>query len=48
MFAGGERVADGCTPAKPPWSEVMIFLYFFLRQINSTIISAHKKEPAFK
>ena len=32
MFAGGEGVVRGHTPAKPQWSEVMIFWYLLLRQ----------------
>ena len=32
MFAGGHRFPGGRTPAKPPWSEVMIFLDVLLRQ----------------
>ena len=32
MFAGGGSAADSRTPAKPLWSEVMIFLGDFLRQ----------------
>ena len=34
MLAGGRRFPGGCIPAKPPWSEVMIFLEDFLRQGN--------------
>ena len=34
MLAGGRRFPGGCIPAKPPWSEVMIFLEDFLRQEN--------------
>ena len=32
MFAGGEGVVQGLTPAKPLWSEVMIFWCLLLRQ----------------
>ena len=32
MLAGGVCVVGGRTPAKPPWSEVMIILCVFLRQ----------------
>ena len=32
MLAGGGCVVGGRTPAKPRWSEVMIFLAVFLRQ----------------
>ena len=32
MLAGGELFFGGRTPAKPKWSEVMIFLGVFLRQ----------------
>ena len=32
MLAGGGYVACSCTPAKPLWSEVMIFRDVFLRQ----------------
>eukprot|EP00828_Plagiopyla_frontata_P007716 TRINITY_DN13712_c0_g1_i4.p2 TRINITY_DN13712_c0_g1~~TRINITY_DN13712_c0_g1_i4.p2 ORF type:complete len:178 (-),score=13.21 TRINITY_DN13712_c0_g1_i4:25-558(-) len=32
MSAGGERVEGGRTPAKPRWSEVIIFWDVFLRQ----------------
>ena len=32
MFAGGHRFPGIRTPAKPPWSEVIIFLDAFLRQ----------------
>ena len=32
MFAGGEGLVRGHTPAKPRWSEVMIFWYLLLRQ----------------
>ena len=32
MFAGGHRFPSGRNPAKPPWSEVTIFLDFLLRQ----------------
>ena len=32
MFAGGEGVVRGRTPAKPRWSEVMIFWNLLLRQ----------------
>ena len=32
MLAGGELFRGGRTPAKPPWSEVMIFLKVVLRQ----------------
>ena len=32
MFAGGHRFPGGCIPAKPPWSEVIIFVYLLLRQ----------------
>ena len=32
MFAGGHRFPGIRTPAKPPWSEVTIFLDAFLRQ----------------
>jgi len=32
MLAGGGCVVGGCTPAKPPWSEVMIFFGDFLRR----------------
>ena len=32
MFAGGEGIVRGHTPAKPLWSEVMIFWYRLLRQ----------------
>jgi len=32
MLAGGGCVAGGRIPAKPLWSEVMIFLAVFLRQ----------------
>ena len=35
MFAGGEGIVLGHTPAKPQWSEVMIFWYLLLRQRNS-------------
>ena len=35
MFAGGEGVVRGHTPAKPQWSEVMIFWYLLLRQRSS-------------
>ena len=31
MLAGGDCDADGCTPAKPLWSEVIIFLDILLR-----------------
>jgi hypothetical protein len=31
MLAGVGRVAGVCPPAKPPWSEVMIFLELLLR-----------------
>ena len=31
-FAGGEDIVRGHTPAKPLWSEVMIFWYLLLRQ----------------
>ena len=31
MLAGGRCVVGGRTPAKPPWSEVMIFLCEFIR-----------------
>ena len=34
MLAGGRRFPGGCIPAKPRWSEVMIFLEDFLRQGN--------------
>ena len=34
MFAGGHRFPGSRTPAKPPWSEVMIFLDVLLRQSN--------------
>ena len=32
MLAGGRRFPGGCIPAKPPWSEVIIFVYLLLRQ----------------
>ena len=32
MFAGAGYMAGSCTPAKPRWSKVMIFLCDFLRQ----------------
>ena len=32
MFAGGEDIVRVLTPAKPRWSEVMIFWYLLLRQ----------------
>ena len=32
MFAGGEGVVRGHTPAKPLWSEVIIFWNLLLRQ----------------
>ena len=32
MFAGGHRFPSGRNPAKPPWSEVIIFVYLLLRQ----------------
>ena len=32
MFAGGEEIVRGHTPAKPQWSEVMIYWYLLLRQ----------------
>ena len=32
MLAGGELFRGGRTPAKPKWSEVMIFLKVVLRQ----------------
>ena len=32
MLAGAGCIVGICTPAKPPWSEVMIFLGDFLRQ----------------
>ena len=32
MFAGGHRFSGSQTPAKPPWSEVIIFVYLLLRQ----------------
>ena len=32
MFAGGEDIVRVLTPAKPLWSEVMIFWYLLLRQ----------------
>ena len=35
MFAGGEGVVGARTPAKPQWSEVMIFWYLLLRQRSS-------------
>ena len=35
MFAGGEGIVRGHTPAKPLWSEVMIFWYLLLRQRSS-------------
>ena len=35
MFAGGEDIVRGRTPAKPQWSEVMIFWYLLLRQRSS-------------
>ena len=35
MFAGGEGIVLGHTPAKPQWSEVMIFWYLLLRQRSS-------------
>ena len=31
-MAGGRRFPGGCIPAKPPWSEVIIFVYLLLRQ----------------
>ncbi len=34
MFAGGERVEGGRTPAKPRWSEVIVFSDVLLRQGN--------------
>ncbi|OUL10253.1 hypothetical protein B0533_02565 [Sedimentibacter sp. SX930] len=50
MFAGVDCIADDCTPAKPPWSEVMIFLAFLLRQSTIAVTSNRttKKEPASK
>ena len=32
MLAGGRRIVGRCTPAKPLWSEAMIFLEVVLRQ----------------
>jgi hypothetical protein len=32
MLAGGRCVVGGCTPAKPRWSEMMMFWYLLLRQ----------------
>ena len=32
MFAGGEGIVRGLNPAKPLWSEVIVFLGDFLRQ----------------
>ena len=32
MLAGGEDIVRGHTPAKPQWSEVIIFWYLLLRQ----------------
>ena len=32
MFAGGEGVVRGLPPAKPQWSQVIIFWYLLLRQ----------------
>ena len=47
MLAGGGCVAGGCTPAKPPWSEVIIFLNHLLRQKDrqpeETVSSGEKK-----
>ena len=49
LLAGGDCVADGSTPAKPPWSEVIVFLAFLLRQSNIAVTKVHnKKEPTFK
>ena len=31
-YHGGRRFPGGCIPAKPPWSEVIIFVYLLLRQ----------------
>ena len=36
MFAGGEGVVRGHTPAKPQWSEVIVFWYLLLRQSRSS------------
>ena len=44
MFAGVDCIADDRTSAKPPWSEVIVFLAFLLRQSNSTIISEQQKK----
>ena len=46
MFAGGEGVVGGCPPAKPRWSEVMIFWYLLLRQsspLQEEIISSDEQ-----
>ena len=51
MLAGGECVVGGRTPAKPRWSEVMIFLDVFLRRrspcpeenVSSDEQGAHRK-----
>jgi len=51
MLAGGELFFGGRTPAKPKWSEVMIFLGVFLRQgspfpevvVSSDEAGAHQK-----
>jgi hypothetical protein len=51
MLAGGELFFGGRTPAKPKWSEVMIFLGVFLRQgspfpevvVSSDEAGAHRK-----
>ncbi|OUL07887.1 hypothetical protein B0533_11640 [Sedimentibacter sp. SX930] len=32
MLAGGGCIAGGRTPAKPPWSEVIVFLDVFHRR----------------
>ena len=51
MLAGGGSVAGDRTPAKPPWSEVIVFWGVFLRQstplqeetASSDEASAHRK-----
>ena len=46
MLAGVGSVAGGRTPAKPPWSEVMIFFDLFLRQINIAVTTRAQQKRA--
>jgi hypothetical protein len=49
MFAGADCISAGSTPAKPPWSEVMIFFDLSLRHSNIAVTRAQqKKSPPSK